>query len=157
MLSKKIKYTDYNGVEQTEVFYFSLNKAELLEMELSTNGGYENYLKKLINTRDQAEITKVFKKFILMSYGIKSDDGKRFIKSEELSKEFEQTEAYSELFVELATDTKKATEFFNGIIPPALYAEVKKEADRRGLENTADLAESILNDVGEDNVTNNNT
>lgn len=155
MLAKKINYTDYNGEQQTETFYFALNKAELLQMELSTNGGYQAYLKRLINTRDQAEITKIFKKFILMSYGIKSDDGRRFIKSEELSKEFEQTDAFSELFVELATDTDKATEFFNGIIPPALYAEVQKEAAKRGFDDTNKLAENLLN--GEDDANNSDT
>lgn len=158
MLAKKIKYTDYNGVDQVETFHFAINKAELLELELSTNGGYENYLRRLINSRDQAEITKIFKKFILMSYGVKSDDGKRFIKSEELSKEFEQTEAYSELFVELATDTKAATDFFNGIIPPALYAEVKKEVEKRGLKDTSELATAIIEDSGDEkDVANNNT
>ena len=131
MLVKKIKYTDYNGEEREEKFYFNLNKAELLEMELSTNGGYENYINRLINTRDQAEIVRVFKNLILKSYGVKSDDGNRFIKSQELTDAFTQTEAYSELFTELATDAEKATEFVNGIIPPALAAEAKKEMAKR--------------------------
>ena len=146
MLTKKITYTDYNGNEISEKFYFNLNKAELLEMELSHNGGYQNYLKRLINTRDQAEIVAIFKELILKTYGIKSDDGKRFIKTQQLRDEFEQTEAFSELYVELATDEKAATDFVNGVIPPALFADVQKEMANRGVNNTADLADALMND-----------
>ena len=127
MYGKKMKYVDYNGEERERKFYFNLNKAELLEMELSTNGGYETYINRIIETRDQAELIRIFKDLILRSYGVKSDDGERFIKNQQLIDEFVQTEAYSDLFMELATNAEAATEFVNGIIPPALAVEVQKE------------------------------
>lgn len=146
MLTKKITYTDFNGEQQTEKFYFNLSKAELLEMEIGKNGGYQNYLKRLINSRNQEEIAAIFKMFILKSYGIKSDDGKRFIKSEEISKEFEQTDAYSELYCELVTDTKKATEFFNGLIPQALGVEIEKDMQAKGVKTQEEYAKKMLED-----------
>lgn len=146
MLTKKITYTDFNGEQQTEKFYFNLSKAELLEMEIGKNGGYQNYLKRLINSRNQEEIASIFKMFILKSYGIKSDDGKRFIKSEEISKEFEQTDAYSELYCELVTDTKKATEFFNGLIPQALSVEIEKDMQAKGIKSQEEYAKKMLED-----------
>lgn len=146
MLTKKITYTDFNGEQQTEKFYFNLSKAELLEMEIGKNGGYQNYLKRLINSRNQEEIASIFKMFILKSYGIKSDDGKRFIKSEEISKEFEQTDAYSELYCELVTDTKKATEFFNGLIPQALSVEIEKDMQAKGVKTQEEYAKKMLED-----------
>ncbi len=146
MLTKKITYTDFNGEQQTEKFYFNLSKAELLEMEIGKNGGYQNYLKRLINSRNQEEIASIFKMFILKSYGIKSDDGKRFIKSEEISKEFEQTDAYSELYCELVTDTKKATEFFNGLIPQALSVEIEKDMQAKGITSQEEYAKKLLED-----------
>lgn len=131
MFTKKIKYEDFNGEQRERKFYFNLSKAELLEMELSTNGGYENYINRIIETRDQAELIRIFKDLILKSYGIKSDDGERFIKTQELTDAFTQTDAYSELFMELATNAESATEFVNGIIPKALAAEVSKEMAKK--------------------------
>ena len=127
MIKKTITYVDYNGTERTEDFYFNLSKAELMEMEMGTKGGLTEELQRIINTQDTPEIIKVFKGLLLKSYGQKSPDGKRFIKSEELSEEFEQTEAYSQLFMELATDDKKASDFVNGIIPSDISAEVAKQ------------------------------
>lgn len=121
MLSKKIKYKDYNGVEREESFLFNLSKAELMEMELTTNGGLAETIQYIIRTQDGGSIIKTFKELILKSYGEKSIDGKRFVKINDqgipLSRAFEQTEAYSELFMELATDAKAAAEFITGIIP----------------------------------------
>lgn len=117
MLKKTIKYEDYNGVEREEDFYFNLSKAEIAEMELSTPGGLGEMINKVVAAQDAPSIIKVFKDLILKSYGEKSPDGKRFIKSEELSKAFSQTEAYSILFMELATDAILASEFVNGIMP----------------------------------------
>ena len=127
MIKKTITYVDYNGTERTEDFYFNLSKAELMEMEMGTKGGLTEELQRIINAQDTPEIIKVFKGLLLKSYGQKSPDGKRFIKSEELSEEFEQTEAYSQLFMELATDDKKASDFVNGIIPSDISAEVAKQ------------------------------
>lgn len=117
MLKKTINYTDYNGTERTEDFYFNLSKAEVMEMELSTTGGLAEMIKRVVATQDQPAIIKIFKDLILKAYGVKSPDGKRFIKSQALCEEFSQTEAYSILFMELATDDKKAAEFVNGIVP----------------------------------------
>lgn len=120
MLKKLIAYTDYNGKERKENFYFSLNKAELMEMELGTVGGMQNLIQLIIDKQDIPEIIKAFKMIILKSYGEKSADGIRFIKSEELSNAFSQTEAYSNLFMELISDAEAAAAFINGIVPADL-------------------------------------
>lgn len=120
MLKKTITYTDYNGVQRTEDFYFNLTKAEVMEMELSTAGGLAGMIQKIVAAQDTPAIIKIFKDLILKAYGEKSPDGKRFMKSEEISNEFAQTEAYSILFMELATDDKEASKFVNGIVPSDL-------------------------------------
>lgn len=121
MLKKTIKYTDYNGVERNEEFLFNLTKAELMEMEMSTTGGLAEMIQKVVDTQDAPAIIKVFKDIILKAYGEKSADGKRFIKVNDtgvpLSIGFSQTEAYSQLFMELATDAEAAANFIKGIIP----------------------------------------
>lgn len=117
MLKETIKYTDYNGVERTEDFWFHLSKAELMEWEMGTTGGLTEMIKRIIDARDAPAIIKIFKELVLKAYGQKSPDGKCFIKSEELATEFSQTEAYSQLFMELATDADKAAAFVNGIMP----------------------------------------
>ena len=119
MLKKTITYTDYNGVERTEDFMFNLTKAEILEMQLTKDGGMDAAIKKIVDAKDAPEIMKVFKDLILKAYGIVSDDGRRFIKSKEISDSFAQTEAFSMLFMELATDTDAASAFVNGIVPAA--------------------------------------
>lgn len=120
MLKKTITYTDYNDNERIEDFYFNLSKAELTEMELSTTGGLAEMIQKIINTQDTPKIVKVFKDLVLAAYGEKSADGKRFVKTEEVRESFAQTEAYSELFMELATDADAAAAFVNGIVPKDL-------------------------------------
>ena len=117
MLKKTFTYVDYNGVERTEDHYFNLSKAELMEMELSTTGGLAEMINKIVAAQDAPAIVKVFKDLVLKAYGQKSADGRRFIKSKELSDEFAQTEAYSQLFMELATDADAAAKFVNGIVP----------------------------------------
>lgn len=117
MLKKTITYNDYNGAERTEDFYFNLTKAEIMEMEMSTSGGLAEMITKIVATKDAPAIIKIFKELILKAYGEKSPDGKRFIKSEEISTAFSQTEAYSQLFMELATDADAASTFVNGIVP----------------------------------------
>lgn len=124
MLKKIITYTDYNGIERTEPFYFNLSKAELMEMELGVTGGMTEMLDKIIAAKDAPSLMKTFKEMIMKAYGVKSDDGKRLIKSEELSIAFTQTEAYSVLFMELITDDKAAADFVNGIIPNEIQTEV---------------------------------
>lgn len=127
MLKKTITYEDFNGVERKEDFYFNLSKAEIMEMQFGTVGGLDVMLKKIIDAKDVKSIMDTFKMLILKAYGIKSDDGRRFIKSEEISKEFEQTEAYSILYMELASDDNAAAEFVNGIIPKDVATEVSKQ------------------------------
>ncbi len=117
MLKKTMTYVDYDGNERTEDFYFNLTKAEIMEMDLSASGGLDKLITKIVAEQDGAKIVEIFKKIILGAYGEKSLDGKRFVKSPELSEAFSQTEAYSDLFMELATNAEKAAEFINGIIP----------------------------------------
>ena len=126
MLKKTITYTDYNGLERTEDFYFNLTKAELIEMEMTTVGSLTEMVKKIVAAKDTVAIINVFKDLVLKAYGEKSADGKRFVKSKELSEGFAQTEAYSILFMELATDEDAAAKFINGIIPADLAKEVAK-------------------------------
>ena len=127
MIKKTITYTDYDGNERTEDFYFNLSKAELMEMDFSATGGMEKMIKRIVEAQDTKRIIEVFKDIILKSYGEKSADGRKFLKvvdGRKLSEEFAQTEAYSELFMELATNDKAATEFINGVIPQSLAAEM---------------------------------
>ena len=133
MLKKTITYTDYDGVERTEDFFFNLSKAEVAEMELSTHGGMERLINQIAKTQDRKRLIELFKDIILKSYGEKSMDGRRFIKSKELSEAFSQTEAYSELFMQLATDSNAASAFINGIMPktdatPEQVAQAKAQA-----------------------------
>ena len=117
MIKKTIKYVDYDGNEREEDFYFNLNKAEIAEMQMTASGGMDKFINRIINEQDGKRIVELFKELVLKSYGKKSDDGRRFIKSQELRDEFSQTEAYSELFMELATNADAAAAFVNGIIP----------------------------------------
>lgn len=128
MLKKTITYTDYNNTERTEDFYFNMTRAELMEMELGTTGGMTDMIQKIVAAQDAPAIIKIFKDLVLKAYGEKSADGKRFIKSEEISTAFAQTEAYSQLFMELATDADKAAAFVNGIVPN----DVAKQAAAQG-------------------------
>lgn len=125
MIKKTITYEDFNGETRTEDFMFNLSKAELSEMETSVTGGLKDMLTKIIQTKDIPKLASFFKEIILKSYGEKSADGRRFIKSEELTTEFTQTPAYSELYMELATNSEAASEFINGIIPKGLSDDAK--------------------------------
>lgn len=124
MYKKTITYTDYAGTERKEDFWFNLTKAELTMMNLSEVGGMKAKMEKMIEKQDAPLIMATFKDIIHRSYGEKSADGKRFIKSDELSVAFEQTEAYSELFMELCTSAEAAAEFMRGVIPSDLSVNV---------------------------------
>lgn len=132
MLKKTIKYTDYEGVEREEDFYFNLNKAEVMEMQLSTDGTLTKFIEKIIAEKRVPELVKIFKELILKSYGEKSLDGKRFIKNDKILEEFTQTEAYSNLFMELSTDADAAAAFINGIIPKDLVEAAKNQTNIAG-------------------------
>lgn len=129
MLKKTITYTDYNGTERTEDFYFNLTKAEIMEMEMGTVGGLAEMIQRIVAAQDAPAIIKVFKDLILKAYGEKSVDGKRFIKSNELSAAFSQTEAYSTLFMELATNSDEAAKFVNGIVPADVSKSLPAKAE----------------------------
>lgn len=117
MLKMTRKYTDFNGVEREEDFYFNFTKAEVAEMELGVTGGMSEMIKKIVATKDLPSLIKIFKELVLKAYGVKSDDGRQFIKNEELSTAFAQTQAYSDLFMELASDDKAAADFINQVLP----------------------------------------
>lgn len=140
MIAKTIKYKDYNGVDREDKFFFNLTQAEITEMEMSVDGGLAETIKRVIDAKSQPEIIKIFKKLILKAYGEKSVDGKRFRKVDDeghpLSVAFSETEAYSKLFMELATDDEKAVEFIEGILPADIdKAALKEEIEKAKVEN----------------------
>ena len=139
MLKKTIKYVDYDGHERSENFYFNMSKAELMEMELGTVGGMQNLIQLIIDKQDIPKIMEAFKTIILKAYGEKSADGRRFIKSEELSTAFSQTEAYSNLYMELVTDAEAAARFINGIVPEDVAQAAQARKQQEEAEQNADI------------------
>lgn len=134
MLKKEITYEDLNGTTRTEIFYFHMSEPELFETEASYENGWEETIRKIVETTDKAGLIREFKKLILMAYGVKSDDGRQFEKSEELSKKFSQSPAYAKLFMELATDDTAAAAFIEGAFPKNLTQTLEKiEAARAPL------------------------
>ena len=127
MLAKKITYTNFNGEEVTETFYFNLTRAEVSEMQLNHPGGYAEYLERIIDSKDSKEIVDAFTKFILDAYGEKSDDGRFFDKSEEMKKRFHTSEAYSVLLMEMLEDPNKAANFITSILPETNLSEDQKK------------------------------
>lgn len=129
MLKKTIEYKDYDGNTRKEDFYFNLTQAEVTEMELSVEGGLVEMINRIVAAQNGKQIIDTFKNIILKSYGEKSPDGRRFIKNQEVRDNFAQTEAYSKLFMELATDAKAASDFINGIVPAKIEAVPAGRAD----------------------------
>lgn len=117
MLKKTMTYVDFNGDERTEDFYFNLTEAEIADMELSREGGLSGMLTTIVNAKDQVAIINMFKEIVIKAYGHKSADGKHFVKNDAIREEFLSTQAYSDLFMELASDAEKAADFINGIVP----------------------------------------
>lgn len=128
MYVKPITYTDYDGVQHTDKFYFNISKAELIEMDASETGGLTKRLQEIVDANETADIFKRVKSIILKAYGRKSPDGKRFIKSPEMSQEFEQTEAYSELIMEFMQNPKSFEEFMRHTLPKVDVEETIKPA-----------------------------
>lgn len=126
MIKKTITYTDYNDVTRTEDYYFNLSKAELIMLEASRAGGMRSYYERIVKAQDNVAIMDVFKDLIHRSVGQKSDDGKRFIKSEEIALAFEQTEAYSELIVDILSNEDNALAFINGVMPKSIGDKLPK-------------------------------
>jgi len=133
LLKKTIEYEDFNGTRVVEDYYFHLTKADLIEMEMGHKDGLHQYLQNIVDSEDGTAIITEFKKLILGSYGKRSEDGKRFIKTQELRDEFVSSEAYSTMFLELCTNAEKAAEFVNGIIPVGLEADLVKFTQVEGL------------------------
>ena len=128
MIKWNIEFEDYNGQKIKEDFYFNLNKAELTEMQFRVNGAYSNFIERIMNERDVKKLGEEFKNLILNSYGVKSDDGRLFRKSQQLRDDFEQSAAYSVLFMELISDADKASKFVRGILPSDLQESANNAA-----------------------------
>lgn len=145
MLAKTITYTDFNGVNQTQKEYFNLTKSELMEMQMSVQGGLTGLLTSIAETNDNVLLMKYFKKIIVKSYGIKSADGKEFIKSKKIAKKFVNSAAYDSLFVELFSDENKLMEFIKGIVP----SDVREQINDEEIKNKA---ESNIVELGPEDV-----
>lgn len=126
MLKRPITYEDFNGDTVTEEFYFNLTKSEIIELEVDMEGGLSDWLAKIVKTENHKEIVGQFKRIVLLAYGEKSPDGRRFIKTDQMREEFAQTAAYNALFMELATNDNAAAEFITGIMPKDMQGEVEK-------------------------------
>lgn len=127
MLKKTITYEDYDGNERTEDFYFNLNEAELTELRLSRNGGIEKMLERIVKEQDAPTIIATVKEIMLKAYGKKSDDGRTFMKSADISHEFECTEAFNEIFMEICKSPEDAANFFNGLLPAKLQKAIAEQ------------------------------
>lgn len=139
MVIKKIKFTDYNGVQREEEFYFNLSKAEILNLQFSVEGGLYATLKKISTMKDETKIVNFIQDIILKSYGEKSPDGRRFIKSEELMTNFMQTEAYSELLIELMSDVKKMGEFVKALMPKDIADNIPENVEEMSFDEIEQL------------------
>ena len=128
MYVKEIEYTDFNGVTRKEKFYFNLTKAEILDMELGKTGGLTEYIQKILEAQDTPAIMSLFKSLLLKSYGVKSDDGRRFVKNDQIREEFEQTQAFSDLYMLLALDDEEASKFVNAIVPDDMKVSDEQKA-----------------------------
>ena len=124
MIKKTITYTDYNGNERTEDFYFNLNKAEVMRMEMGVKGGLAERIQRIVSAQDTPALIEIFQDLIQKSFGVKSADGRSFLKRKEDLEAFMFTEAYSILFMELATDADAAAKFINGIIPTGATQQI---------------------------------
>lgn len=127
MLKHDITFENFEGETVTETFYFNLTKTEIITLEVGYEGGLEAAIKRIIETKDHAKLIEEFKRIILMAYGVKSEDGRRFIKSDQLREEFTQTAAFDELFMKLATDADFGANFIKGIIPKSMMVEIEKQ------------------------------
>ncbi len=120
MLKRTIEYTDYFGSKQSETYAFHLSKPELLELEFSEDGGKSKKIQDIVQREDKREMFFVMKQLILSSYGEISEDGKRFTKTPEATKAFEQSLAFEALLMNIATDSTAAEQFITSIVPKDL-------------------------------------
>ena len=126
MIKKTVTYTDYNGEQRTETFYFHYTEAEILDMEMSEEGSFADRIQRIIDAKDKTALMKLIKKFVIDAYGVKSEDGKRFMKNDELKTAFLECPAYSDIFMEMVTNDEIAAEFVNGVIPSTMKDRVAK-------------------------------
>lgn len=149
MLKKTITFEDYNGKQLTEDFYFNLSKAEIAEMELSQDGGLTEYLQKIVSENDGAKLVAMFKELLTKSVGRRSEDGRNFIKNQKIVDDFIQSNAYSELFVELATNADQASAFVRGIVPASMSAAIPADITNVELPAASDAAQASPKSVQE--------
>lgn len=149
MYKKIIKYTDYNGVERKEPFYFNLDESDIMRYQFSVDGenGYQSYLNRLLTTQKTSEAYEIFEKFICDSYGVKSDDGKRFIRNKDVLDEFRQSRAYSAFIMELISKPGAAEEFFNGIIPAAMISQINSKLKNGKIDVDSAREEALGNEI----------
>ena len=126
MIKKTVTYTDYNGEQRTETFYFHYTEAEILDMEMSEEGSFVDRIQRIIDAKDKTALMKLIKKFVIDAYGVKSEDGKRFMKNDELKTAFLECPAYSDIFMEMVTNDEVAADFVNGVIPSTMKDRVAK-------------------------------
>lgn len=144
MLKKTITYEDWNGETRTEDFYFNLTRTELVEMEVGLIPGKSltETLQTLITDNDMGTIVKTIKDIVLRAYGEKSSDGKRFVKNQDVRDSFEQNPAYDILYMELATDSEKAADFLNGIMPSSVRENLGEDSKQVLLAKMKEFEES---------------
>ena len=126
MIKKTVTYTDYNGEKRTETFYFHYSEAEILDMEMSEEGSFAERIQRIIDAKDKTALMKLVKKFVIDAYGVKSEDGKRFMKNDDVKAAFLECPAYSDIFMDTVTDDELAAEFVNGVIPSSMKDRVAK-------------------------------
>lgn len=127
MIKKTVTFTDFDGNKRTEDFYFHLTEQELTEWELSVDGGLSGVLTRIVNSQDTKTLIGIFKDLLIKAYGVKTPDGRGFVKNEEVLNNFTCTQAFSDIYMELATDDKAAAEFVNGVMPASLAKKAKEE------------------------------
>lgn len=145
MLKKEMTYKDFNGVERKETFCFHLTEAELMQMELETEGGFRGFLQRMIDARDDVKIVKYFKEFIDLSYGVLSDDGKYFSKSPEALAKFKSTQAYSDLYMSLL-DADAAAKFIKAVAPVIPITE-EEQKNLNAIEQSGGISTTPVVDV----------
>ena len=144
MYKKTMKTIDFGGTKRVEDYYFNLTAAELMEMQLSTEGGFKEMIERIVNAQNQTEMTELFKKMICKSYGVLSPDGRKFIKNQAVLDDFLATQAYSDLYMEMLTNTDAATEFFNNVIPQDLEKKAAAAQSAQPGLSIVDAAKPVL-------------
>lgn len=141
MIKKTVTYKDFNDEEQTDELLFHMSKADLIQLQMEEGGdGFGEYIQQITDAEDSAEVWRIFKKILKMSFGKKSPDGKRFIKTDEQWDEFTSSEAYSTLVMDLMSDPNAMAEFITKLVPQDLDADVAKITATNGAPQAAPAA-----------------